>query len=51
MTDTLRLGDIIRWNEDVYLVDYLDTDYIRLRNNDGTTVEPAISDLEEVVVI
>jgi len=51
MTDTLKLGDVIRWNEEVYLVDYLDEEYIRLKKEDGTINEPALDTLIDVVVI
>jgi hypothetical protein len=51
MTDTLKLGDVIQWNENVYLVDYLDDEYIRLKDEDGNKVEPEFDDLIEVVVI
>lgn len=51
MTDILKLGDVIQWNENVYLVDYLDDEYIRLKTDDGEIMEPTFESLNEVVVI
>lgn len=51
MTDILKLGDVIQWNENVYLVDYLDDEYIRLKNEDDEMMEPAFDSLVDVVVI
>lgn len=51
MTDILKLGDVIQWNENVYLVDYLDDEYIRLKDEDGEIMEPILDSLVDVVVI
>ncbi len=51
MTDILKLGDVIQWNKNVYLVDYLDDEYIRLKNEDGEMMEPTLDSLVDIVVI
>jgi hypothetical protein len=51
MTDTLKLGDIIEWNENVYLVEYLDADIIILKTESGETSEYSPEDLEDIILV